>query len=197
MRDLIIQILWTIVDRPPSGGKIGSPMAQRSGWDFMSITTIVPAPFFMWQCHSFPAFLSSLFLHCSLDHVLIFPLFLCNGPLMIFPLISVIWISSNHIALSLADAGLLYLLSFSFLFLSGRQLSCVVFLQRPVADFLGFVGVLLHLHEIVEWLYFYCSLSVCVSLCVCLLFTYEQYSSRTNVPIWTRLSLNGCLPHWH
>ena len=36
---------------------------------------------------------------------------------------------------------------------------------------------------------------VCVSVCMpdtaC-----EQNSSRTNAPIWTRFSLNGCLAHW-
>ena len=47
----------------------------------------------------------------------------------------------------------------------------------------------LHLHEIVEGLYFYFSLSVC--LCEC-----EQNSSRTNAPIWMRFSLNSCLLHW-
>ena len=38
-------------------------------------------------------------------------------------------------------------------------------------------------------------LCVCVSVCVsnsaC-----EQNSSRTDAPIWTRFSLNGCLAHW-
>ena len=40
---------------------------------------------------------------------------------------------------------------------------------------------------------------VCVSLCVCVCVSgtsCEQNSSRTNAPIWTRFSLNGCLPHW-
>ena len=37
-------------------------------------------------------------------------------------------------------------------------------------------------------------LSVCVCVCVCVrLFSCEQNSSRTNAPIWTRFSLNGCL----
>ena len=35
------------------------------------------------------------------------------------------------------------------------------------------------------------SVSVCVSRSAC-----EQNSSRTEAPIWTRFSLNGCLPHW-
>ena len=57
----------------------------------------------------------------------------------------------------------------------------------------------LHVHEIVELLYFLCTLSVClsVSLCVCVSDSAcEQYSSRTDAPIWTRFSLNGCLAHW-
>ena len=51
----------------------------------------------------------------------------------------------------------------------------------------------LHLHEIVEGLYFHCSLSVCewVSLSVS-----EQNSNRTEASIWTRFSLNGCLQYW-
>ena len=47
--------------------------------------------------------------------------------------------------------------------------------------------VLLHLHEIVEGLYFHCSLSVCVcvclSVCLCVQFSCEQNSSRTDAPI--------------
>ena len=56
----------------------------------------------------------------------------------------------------------------------------------------------LHLHEIVEGLYFHCSLSVCVSVClsVCPVFSCEQNFSRTDEPIWTQFSLNGCFPHW-
>ena len=39
-------------------------------------------------------------------------------------------------------------------------------------------------------------LSVCVCVCVCVqLFSCEQNSSRTDAPIWTRFSLNGCLYH--
>ena len=34
---------------------------------------------------------------------------------------------------------------------------------------------------------------VCVSVCVCVQFPCEQNSSRTDAPIWTRFSLNGCL----
>ena len=38
---------------------------------------------------------------------------------------------------------------------------------------------------------------VCVLVCVCVyLSVSEQNSSRTDWPIWTRFSLNGCLPHW-
>ena len=66
----------------------------------------------------------------------------------------------------------------------------------------------LHLHEIVEGLYFHFSLSVCLCVClsvclsVCPMFSYEQNSSRTDVPIWTQFSLNGCLlqslkPYWN
>ena len=53
--------------------------------------------------------------------------------------------------------------------------------------------IFLHLHKIVEGLYFHCSLCVCewVSLSVS-----EQNSSPTEPPIWTRFSLNGCLAHW-
>ena len=43
------------------------------------------------------------------------------------------------------------------------------------------------------------SVCLCVCVCVCLcvrLFSCEQNSSRTDAPIWTRFSLNGCLPHW-
>ena len=50
----------------------------------------------------------------------------------------------------------------------------------------------LHLHEIVEGLYFHCSLSVCV----CVRNSCEQNSGRTDAPIWTQFSLNGCLQHW-
>ena len=56
----------------------------------------------------------------------------------------------------------------------------------------------LHLHEIVEGLYFHCSLSVCLCVCVsvCVRNSCEQNSSRTDAPIWTQFSLNGCLQHW-
>ena len=40
------------------------------------------------------------------------------------------------------------------------------------------------------------SVCVCDGVCACLMFPCEQYSSRTDVPIWTRFSLNCCLPHW-
>ena len=52
----------------------------------------------------------------------------------------------------------------------------------------------LHLHEIVEGLYFHSSLSVCV--CLCVRISCEQNSMRTDASIWTRFSLNGCLLHW-
>ena len=50
--------------------------------------------------------------------------------------------------------------------------------------------VLLHLHEIMERVYFSCSMTMCV--CVCLSVT-EKISSRTGALIWTRFSLNFCL----
>ena len=59
-----------------------------------------------------------------------------------------------------------------------------------------YVNVFLHLHEIVEGLYFHCSLSVCMCVCVCVRNSCEQNSSQTDAPIWTRFWLNGCLQHW-
>ena len=59
--------------------------------------------------------------------------------------------------------------------------------------------LLLHLHKIMEGLYFHCSLSVCLFVCmsVCLSGSAcEQNSSRTDELIWTQFSLNGCLLHW-
>ena len=43
--------------------------------------------------------------------------------------------------------------------------------------------ILLHLHEIVEGLYFHCSLSVCLSVCVSGT-SCEQISNRTDTPIF-------------
>ena len=41
------------------------------------------------------------------------------------------------------------------------------------------------------------SVCLCVCVCVCVSGTScEQNSSRTDPPIWTRFSLNGCFPHW-
>ena len=37
---------------------------------------------------------------------------------------------------------------------------------------------------------------LCVCVSVCLLFSCEQNSSRTDKSIWSRFSLNGCLLHW-
>ena len=37
---------------------------------------------------------------------------------------------------------------------------------------------------------------VCVSVCLWVSSTCEKNSSRTSEPIWTRFSLNCCLPHW-
>ena len=48
----------------------------------------------------------------------------------------------------------------------------------------------LHLHEIVEGLYFHYSLSVCVCVYVS---DCEQNANRTATPILTRSSLNSCL----
>ena len=36
-------------------------------------------------------------------------------------------------------------------------------------------------------------LFVCLSVCLCVRNSCEQNSSRTDAPIWTRFSLNGCL----
>ena len=64
------------------------------------------------------------------------------------------------------------------------------------------VFFILHLHEIVEGLYFHSSLSlcVCVSVCLsvslCVRISCEQNSSRTVEPIWMRFSLNGCSNWW-
>ena len=38
--------------------------------------------------------------------------------------------------------------------------------------------------------------SVCLCVCLCVRNSCEQNSSRTDAPIWTWFSLNGCLPHW-
>ena len=55
---------------------------------------------------------------------------------------------------------------------------------------------MLHLHKIMEGLYFHYSLSVCrVCVCVCLIVACGQNSSQTDVSTWTQFSLNGCLPH--
>ena len=40
------------------------------------------------------------------------------------------------------------------------------------------------------------SSQLCLSVCMCVWISCEQNSSRTDAPIWTRFSLNGCLPHW-
>ena len=50
-----------------------------------------------------------------------------------------------------------------------------------------------HLHEIVEGLYYHCSLFVCVCMSGS---TCEQKSSQTDAPIWTRFLLNDCFLHW-
>ena len=55
--------------------------------------------------------------------------------------------------------------------------------------------VSLHLHEIVEGLYFLLQF-VCVCVCLCVRNSCEQNSSRTDAPIWMQFSLNGCLSHW-
>ena len=39
-------------------------------------------------------------------------------------------------------------------------------------------------------------LCVCLFVCVSVMFSCEQNSSRTDVPIWTRFLLYGCLPLW-
>ena len=45
----------------------------------------------------------------------------------------------------------------------------------------------------------YIFIAVCLIVCVCLYVcpsTSKQDSSRTDAPVWTRFSLNGCIPHW-
>ena len=45
--------------------------------------------------------------------------------------------------------------------------------------------------------YIFTSVCLCVCLCVCVSgISCEQNSSRTDAPIWTRFSLNGCFLHW-
>ena len=68
--------------------------------------------------------------------------------------------------------------------------------KSQLNDPLHLPNVFLHFHEIVEGLYFHCILSVCVSVCLCVRISCEQNSSRTDEPIWTQFSLNGCLQHW-
>ena len=57
----------------------------------------------------------------------------------------------------------------------------------------------LHLHEIVEGLFFFITACLCVCLCVWLCMcvnAFEQNSSQTDATIWTQFSLNSSLPHW-
>ena len=71
------------------------------------------------------------------------------------------------------------------------------FLQKKtVSEAIKYNCWFLHLHEILEGLYFHCSLSVCLCVCLCVRISCEQNSIQTDVPIWTRFSLNGCLLHW-
>ena len=45
--------------------------------------------------------------------------------------------------------------------------------------------------------YIFTTVCLCVCLSICLSGSAcEQNSSQTDEPIWTRFSLNGCLPHW-
>ena len=46
------------------------------------------------------------------------------------------------------------------------------------------ISVFLHLHEIVEGLYFHCSLSVCLCVCVCVCVCPDF--------LWTKFQPNGC-----
>ena len=38
--------------------------------------------------------------------------------------------------------------------------------------------------------------SVCVCVCVCVSVCQWKNFEQKNAPIWTRFSLNGCIPHW-
>ena len=80
----------------------------------------------------------------------------------------------------------------------GYAILCETFLSKSCTNMVvKDLNRFLHLHEIVEGLYFHCSLSVCLSVCVRVrLISCEQNSSRTDALIWTRFSLNGCLPYW-
>ena len=66
--------------------------------------------------------------------------------------------------------------------------------ELPIPDIINplTISVLLYLHKITEWLILLLCLSVC--LCVCV-HVSELNSSRTDAPIWTWFSLNGCIPH--
>ena len=63
-------------------------------------------------------------------------------------------------------------------------------------------GSFLHLSSTKSWrgyIFTAVCLSVCLCVCVCLslcLSVSKQNSSRMDTLIWTRFSLNGCLPQW-
>ena len=83
---------------------------------------------------------------------------------------------------------------YSFFLPRNRVWHCFHRLRRPL-HLIWFS----HLHEIVDGLYIHCSLYVYVCVWVCLsvwVSVSEQNSSRTDDPIWTRFSLNGCLLLW-
>ena len=58
-------------------------------------------------------------------------------------------------------------------------------------------GVIFSLQFVCVYVCLCVCLSVCVFVCVCVSDVFKkQNSSRTDEPIWTRFSLNGCLSHW-
>ena len=63
-------------------------------------------------------------------------------------------------------------------------------------EVLWMLVVLLHLHGIMEGLYFHCSLSLCVCLCVCPALLVNKISAERMHRFGRSFSLNGCLLHW-
>ena len=54
----------------------------------------------------------------------------------------------------------------------------------------------LHLHKIVEGIYFHCSLYVCVSVCLCVCECVWMLVNKIPVVRMHQFSLNGCLLYW-
>ena len=114
---------------------------------------------------------------------------------------SKMWLPNNHNSERIALGK--YELKTIFLLFRYLRTNLMIIVKETVnCDYLWRASFhsnsnLLHLHEIVEGLYFHCSLSVCLCVCVCVCVqnSCEQNSSRTDAPIWTRFSLSGCLQH--